>query len=156
MFIMSPFFVFCSSVVLFLVLVVIVYRLKIYFNQVNKGLQTQLESQEILLSELQSSQNILKDQLIDLNVKHINQNVENEQVNKQLEHRIKTIQNESSEQNKLLEQLLNQQPQDKLYSRAFKLVELGADVEEVVRECEIPLAEAEMLISVHRNKTNPY
>jgi len=156
MFIMSPFFVFCSSVVLFLVLVVIVYRLKIYFNQVNKGLQTQLESQEILLSELQSSQNILKDQLIDLNVKHINQNVENEQVNKQLEHRIKTVQNESREQNKLLEQLLNQQPQDKLYSRAFKLVELGADVEEVVRECEIPLAEAEMLISVHRNKTNPY
>ena len=37
----------------------------------------------------------------------------------------------------------------------FKMVELGADIEEVVRECDIPLAEAEMLISVHRNKTNP-
>jgi len=155
MLIISPLFVLSSSVVLFLVLMVFIYRLKTHFYQINKGLQTQLEAQELLYSELQSSQNILNQQLTDLNENLKTQQVENEQVSKQLEHRIKTVQEESSAQKQLLEQLQNQQPQDKLYSRAFKLVELGADVEEVVRECEIPLAEAEMLISVHRNKTNP-
>ena len=98
----------------------------------------------------------LPDELtLDLNYSFDRTQVENEQVTKQLEHRIKNLQEESGVHKQSLEQLHNQQPQDKLYSRAFKMVELGADIEEVVRECDIPLAEAEMLISVHRNKTNP-
>jgi len=48
--------------------------------------------------------------------------------------------------------LSTQQPEDKLYSRAFKLAELGADVDEISKTCEIPLAEAEMLLAVHQNK----
>jgi len=156
MLIISPLFVLSSSVVLFLVLIVFIYRLKTHFYQINKGLQTQLEAQELLFNEqLQLSKNKLNQQLIDLNEILENQQIENEQVSERLEHRIKSVQEENSAQKQLLDQLQNQQPQDKLYSRAFKLVELGAGVEEVVRECEIPLAEAEMLISVHRNKTNP-
>ena len=148
-------FVLVSSFVLFIVLIVFIYRQKANLNKINKGLQTQIEAQELLLSELQSSQNVLKKQFNNL-IESTNHNqVENAQVSKQLEHRIKTVQKENAEQKKLLDQLQNQQPQDKLYSRAFKLVELGADIEEVVRECDIPQAEAEMLISVHRNKTNP-
>jgi cell shape-determining protein MreC len=151
----SPMFVLVSSFVLFIVLIVFIYRQKANLNKINKGLQTQIEAQELLLSELQSSQNVLKKQFNNL-IESTNHNqVENAQVSKQLEHRIKTVQKENAEQKKLLDQLQNQQPQDKLYSRAFKLVELGADIEEVVRECDIPQAEAEMLISVHRNKTNP-
>ena len=53
-----------------------------------------------------------------------------------------------------IEQLLNQQPEDKLYTRAQKLVELGADIAEIMRECDIPRAEAEMLLSVHRQKAS--
>ena len=155
MFIISPIFVLSSSVVLFLVLIVFIYRQKSDSCKINKGLQTQIEAQELLINELQSSQELLKIKFNNL-TESTNQNqVENAQVSKQLEHRIKTVQKENAEQKKLLDQLQNQQPQDKLYSRAFKLVELGADIEEVVRECDIPQAEAEMLISVHRNKTNP-
>jgi len=51
-----------------------------------------------------------------------------------------------------VETLSTQQPEDKLYSRAFKLAELGADVDEISKTCEIPLAEAEMLLAVHQNK----
>jgi len=40
-------------------------------------------------------------------------------------------------------------PQSRLYSHAMKLVERGADVEEIVRECELPRAEAELLVSLH-------
>jgi len=155
MFIISPFFVLCSTLVLFVVFIVYFYRQKIDFQRANEKLQTQIDAQELFLNELQSSQKILNKQLSDLNENVKTQNTENEQVSKQFEHRVKAIQQENISQKELLVQLKNQQPQDKLYSRAFKLVELGADIDEVVRECDIPLAEAEMLMSVHRNKTSP-
>lgn len=43
------------------------------------------------------------------------------------------------------------EPDSKLYSRAVKMVELGANVDEIVRECELPLAEAELLVSLHKS-----
>lgn len=43
-----------------------------------------------------------------------------------------------------------QDPQSRLYSRAMKMVELGAGIEELVAECELPRAEAELLIRLHR------
>jgi predicted nucleic acid-binding Zn-ribbon protein len=48
-----------------------------------------------------------------------------------------------------LEQVQDQQPEDKLYSRAYKLAALGAGLEEIMSECELPRAEAEMLLSVY-------
>jgi cell shape-determining protein MreC len=154
MFILSPLIILSICFVLFIVLSVFIYRQKSHFYRINKMLKTQIETQELFINELQSAQKTVNKQFIDVKDKLKNYYLENEQVSKQLEHRIKTLQQESALQKKLLEQLQNQQPQDKLYSRAFKLVELGADIEEVVRECDIPLAEAEMLISVHRNKTS--
>ena len=43
-------------------------------------------------------------------------------------------------------------PDAKIYSRAVKMVELGADLDEVIRECELPRAEAELLFSLHNQK----
>ncbi|AOW76524.1 hypothetical protein A3Q34_06415 [Colwellia sp. PAMC 20917] len=155
MFIISPLVISVSSFVLFIVLIGYIYRQKTYFYRTHKVLKTQLETQELFINELQSSHNTVNKQLIEFNNKLESLQLENEQVSKQLEHRIKTLQQESVLQKQLIDQFQNQQPQDKLYSRAFKLVELGAEIDEVVRECDIPLAEAEMLISVHRNKTSP-
>lgn len=155
MFIISPLLILVSSFVLFIVLIGYIYRQKTYFYRTNKVLKTQLETQELFINELQSSQNSVNKQLLEFNNKLESLQLENEQVSKQLEHRIKILQQESVLQKQLIDQFQNQQPQDKLYSRAFKLVELGAEIDEVVRECDIPLAEAEMLISVHRNKTSP-
>ena len=36
------------------------------------------------------------------------------------------------------------EPEGRMYSRAKKMIQLGAGLEEVVRECEIPLPEAEL------------
>jgi cell shape-determining protein MreC len=154
MFIISPLIILSICFVLFIVLSAFIYRQKSHFYRINKMLKTQIETQELFINELQSAQKTVNNQFIDVKDTLKNYYLENEQVSKQLEHRIKKLQQESALQKHLLEQLQNQQPQDKLYSRAFKLVELGADIEEVVRECDIPLAEAEMLISVHRNKTS--
>lgn len=154
MFIITPLFILCTSLVLFLVLIAIVLKQKSSFTLLHKALQSNIDAQEILLNELQSSQSMLNSQLISIKSETNNQQVESVQVSKQLEHRIKVLQQESIEQKQIIEQIKNQQPQDKLYSRAFKLVELGADIDEVVRECDIPRAEAEMLLSVHKNKTS--
>lgn len=153
MFIITPLFILCSCIVLFFVLIAFIYRQKSQFILINKALQSQIETQELLIHELQSSQKVVNNQLTRINDVFKKQQLEDEQVSKQLEHRIKLLQEETAEQKQSLEQIKNQQPQDKLYSRAFKLVELGADIDEVVRECDIPRAEAEMLMSVHKNKT---
>ena len=52
-----------------------------------------------------------------------------------------------SQQQQSIEQ---QNPQTKLYAGAVKLIELGASLEEVMRQCELPRAEAELLFSLHK------
>lgn len=47
------------------------------------------------------------------------------------------------------QELALKDPQGKLYSRATRMVQLGAGIEEVMAECEMPRAEAELLISLH-------
>lgn len=43
-------------------------------------------------------------------------------------------------------------PESKIYSRAMKMVQLGADLDEIIRECELPRAEAELLYNLHQQK----
>jgi hypothetical protein len=46
--------------------------------------------------------------------------------------------------------LVAQAPENRLYTRATKMVELGASIEELMLECELPRAEAELLLNLHR------
>lgn len=48
------------------------------------------------------------------------------------------------------QELALKDPQGRLYSRATRMVQLGAGIDEVMAECEMPRAEAELLISLHR------
>ena len=45
--------------------------------------------------------------------------------------------------------LMEQDPQSRYYSKGAKLISQGASLEEVMRECEIPAAEAELLFNLH-------
>ncbi len=38
----------------------------------------------------------------------------------------------------------------RLYSRATKMVQLGADIDELIQECELPKAEAELMLSLQK------
>ena len=115
-------------------------------------LQSQLASNQLYIEQLQHKMDELEvDCQRDIaSAKKIA--LENEQVTKQLEHRIKVLQGQLKQTETLIGHIQQQQPEDKLYSRASKLVALGADIAEVMRECDIPQAEAEMLISIHRNR----
>ncbi|MGF1871514.1 DUF2802 domain-containing protein [Photobacterium indicum] len=48
-----------------------------------------------------------------------------------------------------------QDPEGKLYSRASKMVELGADVNELMQECDLPKAEAELLLRLQQKIAPP-
>ncbi|MGL5007932.1 MAG: DUF2802 domain-containing protein [Plesiomonas sp.] len=41
-------------------------------------------------------------------------------------------------------------PEQRLYSRATKLAEMGAGLDELMHECELPKAEAELLLNLRR------
>ncbi len=44
---------------------------------------------------------------------------------------------------------VNDDPQTKHYGHAMKMVELGASVDELVKECDLTRGEAELLVSLH-------
>lgn len=46
--------------------------------------------------------------------------------------------------------LVAQAPENRLYTRAAKMVTLGASIEELMSECELPRAEAELLLNLHK------
>lgn len=43
-------------------------------------------------------------------------------------------------------------PESKIYSKAMKMVQLGSSLEEIMLECELPQAEAELLFNLHKQK----
>ncbi|WP_283107175.1 DUF2802 domain-containing protein [Shewanella marinintestina] len=63
--------------------------------------------------------------------------------------RMLELEKKLAQQDAKLEEGSQQDPQARLYSRAMKMVALGAGVEELIEECELPKAEAELLIRLH-------
>lgn len=63
--------------------------------------------------------------------------------------RVIEIDKRLQQQSERIEESTQQDPQAKLYTRAMKMVALGAGVEELIKECELPKAEAELLIRLH-------
>lgn len=74
----------------------------------------------------------------------------------QLDSALQQLSHECSEQLATLQQqqqaMALTDPESKMYSRAMKMVQLGADLDEIIRECELPRAEAELLYSLHQAK----
>ena len=113
-------------------------------------LNVQMQSTSLIVNDLQMQNDKLQHEFDEMANYNKQLAAENEQVSKQLEHRIKGLQNQSIEQQQLLTQWQDTQGQDKFYNRAFKLAAKGADVEEIMSECELPRAEVEMLLSVYQ------
>jgi len=113
-------------------------------------MESQSQATELLVANLQSAHEQLQLDIKSLLTKHEQASIENVQVSKQLEHRIKTLQSQLTDQQFAMEQLQLEQGEDKFYSRAIKLAKKGAGLDEIVNECELPRAEAEMLLSVYQ------
>jgi hypothetical protein len=115
--------------------------------------ESQSQTNELLVNSLQVTNERLNLAVHELSIQQEKTLTENTLVSKQLEHRIKALQSQFNTQQDIISQLQTDQGDDKFYSRAIKLAKIGADIEEIVAECELPRAEVEMLISVYQNKT---
>ncbi|MCE9680043.1 DUF2802 domain-containing protein [Shewanella sp. AS1] len=63
--------------------------------------------------------------------------------------RMQALEKQLAKQEARIDEASQQEPQARLYTRAMKMVELGANVDELIRECELPKAEAELLLRLH-------
>ena len=113
-------------------------------------LASQYQAQELIINNLQRINEKLHADIEKVQRQSEQITTENIQVSKQLEHRIKTLHTQINTQQDILSQLQTDQGDDKFYTRAIKLAKKGADIEEIVTECELPHAEVEMLISVYQ------
>jgi septal ring factor EnvC (AmiA/AmiB activator) len=64
--------------------------------------------------------------------------------------RVKELVTELDQLKAKQEELVDQDPVSRLYGKAAKLVAQGASVDELMQECDLPRAEAELLFSVHK------
>lgn len=135
--------------------VVLIYLLfkVIKLSRSQMVLQSQLAGNDLLISELKEQVDALRITQDKKLTQWQSWQVEQEQVTGQLEHRTKQLNDSIKNLNQALEELSSQQPEDKLYSRAQKMVKLGADVDEIVAQCQLPRVEAEMLIAMYQRQS---
>ncbi|NHI00177.1 MULTISPECIES: DUF2802 domain-containing protein [Oceanimonas] len=103
--------------------------------------QRKLDAMSTLMRELSRSRDSYRKQLEELQTANIGMGKKLADLGRQLG----GLQEQQQE-------LALKDPQSKLYSRAARMVQLGADVEEIMAECEMPRAEAELLLSLHRQR----
>lgn len=63
--------------------------------------------------------------------------------------RLLELEKSLKQQQAKIEESAEQDPGARLYTRATKMVALGAGIDELVAECELPRAEAELLLRLH-------
>jgi hypothetical protein len=143
------FFALTISVLCLVILFIILTRHKTKFSVY----ESQFQAHELLMNNVKAANDNLNLTVEKLSLVHEKSITENTLVSKQLEHRIKSLQSQVLSQQELISQLQTDSGDDKFYSRAIKLAKIGANIDEIVTECELPYAEVEMLISVYQNKT---
>lgn len=121
-----------------LCLTVLAFALIIYLQQQTVKLRLKLEALTVLVKESDKQRDAVKRELQELRSGTIG-----------VGRRMLELEKKLAQQDAKLEESSQQDPQARLYSRAMKMVALGAGVEELIQECELPKAEAELLIRLH-------
>ncbi|WP_298941102.1 DUF2802 domain-containing protein [uncultured Psychromonas sp.] len=107
----------------------------ILLNKVNK----KSHSLEVLIKSLLMQQETTKKQFTEIHSGAVGIGKKLQQLDAEVK---KTQENQVN--------LVASAPENRLYTRATKMVELGASIEELMTECELPRAEAELLLNLHR------
>ncbi|MFD1621017.1 DUF2802 domain-containing protein [Thalassotalea marina] len=117
-------------------------------------MHSQLSGNDLLIGELKEQLDGLRSNQ-EQNLAALNSwQIEQEQVTGQLEHRTKQFNENIKNIKQEMQELHAQQPEDRLYSRAQKMVKLGAGIDELVAECQLPKVEAEMLIAMYQRQSS--
>lgn len=109
---------------------------ELLINELKTALDSSNTRQQTLLEELTET---VKNSQKTLTVSEKNQ-----------DNKIMMLQGGLEQLEERLQHYTEQQPEDKLYTRAFKMANLGAGIDEIMTECELPRAEVEMLLSLYQ------
>ncbi|OCH12852.1 DNA repair protein [Aliivibrio sp. 1S165] len=117
-----------------MILVLVVFFI---LNRKNKQLVTELTLAQKQNKQLQDEQQKLNKQFVEFRTGSIN-----------LGQQVAELTKLSQHFDDRLNELENTDVDSRLYSRANKLVQLGAGINELMEECELPKAEAELMMSL--------
>jgi uncharacterized protein HemX len=117
-----------------MILVLVVFFI---LNRKNKQLVTELTLAQKQNKQLQDEQQKLNKQFVEFRTGSIN-----------LGQQVAELTQLSQHFDDRLNELENTDVDSRLYSRANKLVQLGAGINELMEECELPKAEAELMMSL--------
>ncbi|MGI2171681.1 DUF2802 domain-containing protein [Shewanella sp. MF05960] len=122
-----------------LVSVIICLGLVLYLQKQSRKLKTKVDALTVLVKESDRQREAVKRELQELRSGTIG-----------VGRRVVELEKKLVQQSDMIEESSQQDPQAKLYSRAVKMVALGAGIEELIQECELPKAEAELILRLHR------
>jgi predicted nucleic acid-binding Zn-ribbon protein len=128
------------SLIALIVSIVCVIFLTQLFKRYNSQLET-IVSQKNSLSELNKKVNNLNEELHEIRSGNYG-------LISRLKELVQQVNNlQSSQQN-----LVEQDSQSRFYSKGAKLISQGASLEDVMRECDMPAAEAELLFNLQNSQ----
>ncbi|MFT2091369.1 DUF2802 domain-containing protein [Paraglaciecola sp. 2405UD69-4] len=122
--------------------VIAVFCLGLIFKSYKRNKDVWLQTQSCLntLSELSSGINLLREELHEVRSGSIG-----------VSKRVKGLSQELKDLQSAHQLLAEQDPQSRFYNKAAKLINDGASLSEVINECDMPTAEAELLFNLHKN-----
>lgn len=120
-------------------LVFVFFALLLLQLRIRAGFQKQLDQQRAQARNAEKEAQKLNKQLLEVRsvVVGLGQKVtEQQDIMQHLSERIRELEHADTD--------------GRLYSRASKMVQLGADINELIEECELPKAEAELMLSLQK------
>ena len=127
----------------------ILTNIYLFFLLKKQNKKTDKEFQDIESTSLDQKQKIIK---ANNSARQLQNTIKNlvtyiQKIEQKINQNKQKIENSTKRQ----EVLEKSDPNSRLYSRATRLIELGADVNEVMQECQLPRAEAELLLTLYKH-----
>ncbi|WP_438864959.1 DUF2802 domain-containing protein [Neptunicella sp.] len=126
---------------LMLLAVIIILLLWVHLHSQRRinQLQQKWQEQRKTILELTTEQQFLRESIHELRTGSLG-------VGQKVQDLVKQLQVTQARQ----DELKDQDPESKLYGQAARMAQQGASAEEIMHECELPKAEAELLVQLHK------
>lgn len=128
------------SLVAVIVSIVCLGLMLLVFKRSNNQLEA-LVSQRQLVAQISKEISVLKEDIHEIR-----------SGNHGVNSRFKALVQQVNELQSVQQNLVEQDPQSRFYSKGAKLISQGASLEDVMRECDMPAAEAELLFNLHNSQ----
>ena len=151
-----------ASIVIFFILVVVFFKFHVFKKQQEQKQLAQLQKNNDLATKLDTSLslNTRQQQKLAVYEQQLSELAQTLQDSKNgyqpLFEQIDDLKGQQEQLSNIVQLIQSESSEQKLYGRAKKMIEMGADVEELITECEVPRAEAELLMSLYKKQNTSF